>query len=79
MVLVTGPTGSGKSTLLAGMIRGLAENKDANHKIVTYEAPIEFVYDNVAGPSTIISQTEIPRHLPSFPPAGYFYPSRLVR
>ena len=66
MVLVTGPTGSGKSTLLAGMIRGLAENKDANHKIVTYEAPIEFVYDNVAGPSTIISQTEIPRHLPSF-------------
>ncbi|MBV6632826.1 MAG: Dot/Icm type IV secretion system ATPase DotB [Alphaproteobacteria bacterium] len=66
MVLVTGPTGSGKSTLLAGMIRGLAEDPDANHKILTYEAPIEFVYDNVAGPSTIISQTEIPRHLPSF-------------
>ncbi|MEO0393104.1 MAG: Dot/Icm type IV secretion system ATPase DotB [Pseudomonadota bacterium] len=66
MVLVTGPTGSGKSTLLAAMIRGLAEERDANHKILTYEAPIEFVYDNVAGPSTIISQTEIPRHLPSF-------------
>ncbi|MEM6902828.1 MAG: Dot/Icm type IV secretion system ATPase DotB [Pseudomonadota bacterium] len=66
MVLVTGPTGSGKSTLLAGMIRGLAEDPDANHKILTYEAPIEFVYDNVAGPSTIISQTEIPRHLPNF-------------
>jgi defect in organelle trafficking protein DotB len=66
MVLVTGPTGSGKSTLLAAMIRGLAEDPDGNHKILTYEAPIEFVYDNVAGPSTIISQTEIPRHLPSF-------------
>jgi defect-in-organelle-trafficking protein DotB len=66
LVLVTGPTGSGKSTLLAGMIRELAENPDANHKILTYEAPIEFVYDNIAGPSTIISQTEIPRHLPSF-------------
>lgn len=66
MVLVTGPTGSGKSTLLAAMIRGLAEDPDANHKILTYEAPIEFVYDNVAGPSTIISQTEIPRHLQSF-------------
>lgn len=66
MVLVTGPTGSGKSTLLAAMIRELAEDPDANHKILTYEAPIEFVYDNIVGPSTIISQTEIPRHLGSF-------------
>jgi len=66
LVLVTGPTGSGKSTLLASIIRELAEDVDGNRKILTYEAPIEFVYDRVIGPSSVISQTEIPRHLPSF-------------
>ena len=34
--------------------------------MLTYEAPIEFVYDMVQMPSTIMSQAEIPRHLPSF-------------
>lgn len=66
LVLVTGATGSGKSTLLAGCIRWLAEDPNANRKILTYEHPIEFVYDEVDKPSTIISQTEIGRHLPSF-------------
>lgn len=65
-VVVTGSTGSGKSTLLAGIIREIASQKDANRKIVTYEAPIEFVYDKIEKPSSIISQTEIPKHLPSF-------------
>ena len=66
LVLITGPTGSGKSTLLAGIIRYMAENPEAHKKILTYEAPIEFVYDRVTGASTIISQTEVPRHLPNF-------------
>jgi defect-in-organelle-trafficking protein DotB len=65
-VVVTGSTGSGKSTLLAGIIREIMSQEDANRKIVTYEAPIEFVYDNVSKPSSIISQTEIPKHLPTF-------------
>lgn len=65
-VVVTGSTGSGKSTLLAGIIREIMSQEDSNRKIVTYEAPIEFVYDNVPKPSSIISQTEIPKHLPSF-------------
>jgi len=65
-VIVTGATGSGKSTLLAAIIRHLAEEADGNRKILTYEAPIEFVYDMIATPSSIISQVEIPRHLPSF-------------
>jgi len=65
-VVVTGSTGSGKSTLLAGIIREIMSQEDGNRKIVTYEAPIEFVYDNVPKPSSIISQTEIPKHLPSF-------------
>ena len=65
-VYITGSTGSGKSTLLAAIIRHIAEEEDSNRKILTYESPIEFVYDDVHKPSCIISQSEIPRHLPSF-------------
>jgi defect in organelle trafficking protein DotB len=66
VVYVTGATGSGKSTLLASIIRDLAEHADGHRKILTYEAPIEFVYDAIEMPSSIVSQSEIPRHLPSF-------------
>ncbi len=65
-VVVTGPTGSGKSTLLAAIIKSLAEEPDGNRKMLTYESPIEFVYDMVEMPSSVMSQSEIPRHLPSF-------------
>lgn len=65
-VIVTGSTGSGKSTLLASIIRRLAEDENGHRKILTYEAPIEFVYDGLSIPTSIISQSEIPRHLPSF-------------
>ena len=65
-VYVTGSTGSGKTTLLASVIRHFAESTDFNKKILTYEAPIEFVYDNIQKPSCIISQSEIPKHLPTF-------------
>ncbi|MGD9592081.1 MAG: Dot/Icm type IV secretion system ATPase DotB [Candidatus Berkiella sp.] len=65
-VVVTGATGSGKSTLLASIIREIVEQEDANRKVLTYEAPIEFVYDTVEKPSSIISQSEIPKHLPTF-------------
>ena len=34
--------------------------------MLTYESPIEFVYDMVDSPNSLISQSEIPRHLPSF-------------
>lgn len=66
VVYVTGATGSGKSTLLASIIRHLAENEESNRKILTYEAPIEFVYDGLEMPNSVVSQSEIPRHLPSF-------------
>lgn len=65
-IVVTGATGSGKSTLLASIIREIASGDEAHRKILTYESPIEFVYDAVEKPSSIIAQTEIPRHLPSF-------------
>ncbi|EKD73642.1 MAG: hypothetical protein ACD_45C00236G0003 [uncultured bacterium] len=66
VVYITGATGSGKSTLLAAIIRDIAENVESHRKVLTYEAPIEFVYDSVEKTSSIVSQSEIPRHLPSF-------------
>lgn len=66
MIVVTGGTGSGKSTLLSSIIRFIAENPDANKKILTYESPIEFVYDEVEAPTTSIAQTEIGKHLKDF-------------
>lgn len=66
VVYVTGATGSGKSTLLASIIRSITEDAESHRKILTYESPIEFVFDNVEKISSVVSQSEIPRHLPSF-------------
>lgn len=66
MVIVTGPTGSGKSTLLAAGNRMLLERPQGCGKMLTYEAPIEYVYDTIKSPRSLVSQTEIPRHLPDF-------------
>ena len=66
MVIVTGPTGSGKTTLLASGIRKLMEQPRGCGKVVCYESPIEYVYDAIKSPRSLISQTEIPRHLPDF-------------
>ena len=66
VLVVSGATGSGKSTLLASVVGELIRHPDANLKVLTYESPIEFVYDQVEKPSSIVSQTEIPRYLPSF-------------
>lgn len=66
VIYVTGATGSGKSTLLAAMIKSLAEAPDSHRKILTYESPIEFVYDDINTETALISQSEIPKHLPSF-------------
>ncbi len=66
IVFITGATGSGKSTLLASIIRELIENQDSNRKVLTYESPIEFVFDEIETISAVVSQSEIPRHLPDF-------------
>jgi len=67
IVIVAGATGSGKTTLLSSILREILENE--NGKVLTYESPIEFVYDNVNAPKASISQSEIPLHLPNFPAA----------
>ena len=66
IVFVTGATGSGKSTLLASIIRELIEQQDSNRKVLTYESPIEFVFDEISTTTAIVSQSEIPRHIPNF-------------
>ena len=66
MVIITGPTGSGKSTLLAAGNRMLLERPHGCGKMLTYEAPIEYVYDTIHSPRSLVSQSEIPRHLPDF-------------
>ena len=66
IVLVTGPTGSGKTTLLAAGNRMLLERPGGCGKMVTYEAPIEYVYDSIDSPRSLVAQSEIPRHLPDF-------------
>ncbi len=66
LILVTGPTGSGKTTLLAAGCRMLIERPEGCGKLLTYEAPIEYVYDGITGERSLVAQTEIPRHLPTF-------------
>lgn len=66
LVLVTGPTGSGKSTLLAAGNRMLIESSHGCGKMLTYEAPIEFTYDKIESKRSLVAQSEIPRHLPTF-------------
>ncbi|HEY8189886.1 MAG TPA: ATPase, T2SS/T4P/T4SS family [Micavibrio sp.] len=66
MVVITGPTGSGKTTLLAAGNRMMLERPHGCGKMLTYEAPIEYTYDTVKSPRSLVAQTEIPRHLPDF-------------
>ncbi len=66
MVVITGPTGSGKTTLLAAGNRMLLERPYGCGKMLTYEAPIEFTYDTIHSPRSLVAQTEVHRHLPDF-------------
>jgi len=63
LILVTGPTGSGKSTLLSSGIRMLVEKPDGNEKVLEYSSPIEYVYDGVEMPSSLVHQTHAGRDL----------------
>ena len=59
LVLITGPTGSGKTTLLGAIVRSLLEQPESHRKIITYEWPIEFVYDFVPRSHALIAQHEM--------------------
>ena len=66
MVIVSGATGSGKSTLIAGMTKAKLDDPHGHYNIAEGAAPVEFLFDRYKSPSSTISQTEIPRDLPSF-------------
>jgi defect in organelle trafficking protein DotB len=68
LIVIVGATGSGKSTLLASVLDWRMRDPEAHLKILTYEAPIEYVYDEVPKPTTSIAQCEIGEggNLPSF-------------
>ena len=64
LTLVTGVPGSGKSTLLAAGTRRLLERGAG--RIQSFEAPIEYVFDDFAADGALMSSAEIPRHFGSF-------------
>lgn len=66
LIMVAGATGSGKSTLLASILDWRMRNPQAHVKILSYEKPIEFVYDEVDKPTSVVSQVEVGVHLGSF-------------
>jgi len=66
LVFIAGGTGNGKSTLQAGITRERLVDPDSHVAILEYSSPIEFTFDDVEGATAVISQSEIPRHLPSF-------------
>lgn len=66
LVVVTGPTGSGKSTLMASCVAELLREEFANRVINTYEAPIEFVYDEIDSPSCLVTQSSVPQNCSTF-------------
>ncbi|WP_048462623.1 type IV pilus twitching motility protein PilT [Methylobacterium aquaticum] len=66
-VIIAGETGSGKTTTIAALMRRILEQPTPIHgNVLTYEAPIEFVFENVPSSTCTIMQHEIGVHLPSF-------------
>jgi len=57
--LVVGETGSGKSTLLSAIIGEEARKEGNFKKILTAEAPVEYVYFDCTHPSNIVFQQEV--------------------
>jgi defect-in-organelle-trafficking protein DotB len=66
LILVAGATGNGKSTLLASILRDQLEDPEGHRNLVTVEEPIEFVYDEVEKPNSILTQIEIGQGVNSF-------------
>ena len=67
IVYITGATGSGKTTTFAALLRYIMEaDTSIKGNINTFESPIEFVFDSVESPHSIIAQSEVPRDVKSF-------------
>ena len=57
--VIAGVTSSGKSTLIASILRMAIEDRNDPRKIITYESPIEYIYDGIPCFGPKISQTSI--------------------
>lgn len=57
LFVVSGPTGSGKTTTSAALLRDVIETRQGKN-IVTFEDPIEFVYDKLEKKS-VVQQSEV--------------------
>lgn len=72
IIVIAGGTGHGKSTTMAAITRLHLENKDNPRKIVDFQAPIEFTFEDVLNEQgdspSVIGQSEIGegRDLPTF-------------
>lgn len=64
---IAGETGSGKTTTFAACLRYILEgHTPITGNVLTYEAPVEYIFSDVESPACIIAQSEIPTHLKSF-------------
>lgn len=57
LIIFTGPTGSGKSTTMSSILRKRVEEPDANEMVIEYSAPIEYVFDGIDMPSSMVFQS----------------------
>ena len=70
LVVIAGATGSGKSATMAALTRHHLENSSHPVKIIDIQAPIEYSFGDVIWRSrnspSLIGQSEVGRHIPSF-------------
>lgn len=64
IVFLAGITGSGKTTAIASILHKRLTSESLN--VITYESPPEFDFYKVPNRTSIITQTDIPRDLPSY-------------
>lgn len=65
--IIAGPTASGKTTTFAACQREILEGDTAiKGRIITYEAPVEYLFHTIKSSHSFIQQSEIGNHLPSF-------------
>lgn len=66
LIMVLGATGSGKTSLLSGLLRVIVEDGSRSCHLVTIEDPVEYLYNDVAAETAVLSPIEIGEGCASF-------------